>query len=193
MSYQQNYSHTQLADRAAIQDVEYLWCRSVDRLDFDGMRSVFHPDAVDLHGAYNGGVDGLLAWIKERHQGVIFSQHFIGNVLIEFASDHLALVECYVRTTQRYSASGGEALRQVVGSNAAKPGVEMDMMTCSRYIDRLEKRNGHWKIILRNLVSDWKQVLPVEPNSLPPNAEWTYGIRGQDDLIYKSRRELGIN
>lgn len=192
MSTEQKYSQTRLADRAAIQDIEYLWCRSVDRLDFEGMRSVFHPDAKDLHGAYNGGVDGLLAWVKERHQGVIFSQHFIGNMLIEFASDDLALVECYIRTTQRYSVSGSDALRQVVGSFTSKPGVEMDMMTCSRYIDRLEKRNGTWKIILRNVVGDWKQVTAVEPNTLPPIAGWTYGVRGPDDLIYRSKQELGI-
>ena len=79
----------------AIQDVMYRWCRSVDRLDFELMRSVFHPDAIDNHGAFKGGVEELVAWIRERHRNITFSAHRLGNMLIEFAGPDVALVETY--------------------------------------------------------------------------------------------------
>ena len=70
MSPKDAYSPERVADRLQIQDLIYRWCRSIDRLDFDAMRSVFHPDATDTHGAYDGGVDGLIEWIRERHRTI---------------------------------------------------------------------------------------------------------------------------
>lgn len=61
-----DYSPERIADRMQIQDCMYRWCRSVDRLDFDLMKTVFHPDATDAHGAYDGGVDGLMRPMATR-------------------------------------------------------------------------------------------------------------------------------
>jgi hypothetical protein len=80
-----DYSPERIADRMQIQDTMYRWCRSVDRLDFDAMRQVFHPEAVDHHGAFDGGVEGLIDWIGNRHRTIPFSMHAVSNMLIEFA------------------------------------------------------------------------------------------------------------
>jgi hypothetical protein len=42
---------TACADRAAIENVLGLYCRAIDRLDVELLRSVYHPDAIDDHGA----------------------------------------------------------------------------------------------------------------------------------------------
>lgn len=39
------------ADRAAIENVLGTYCRAIDRLDLELLRSVYHPDAVDDHAA----------------------------------------------------------------------------------------------------------------------------------------------
>jgi hypothetical protein len=187
-----DYSPARLADRLQIQDCMYKWCRSVDRLDYEGMRSVFHDDAIDLHGAYNGPVDGLVDWIRNRHAGIPFSMHAVSNMLIEFAGADLALVETYVRTTQRYPAEARAALDQLAGGRAGVEGGAMDLMTCSRYVDRFERRDGHWKIARRTLVADWKQFMPVPAGMPTPPASQETGRRDADDLIFRERRALGI-
>jgi len=61
MTAADDYSPERLADRAAITDVMYRWCRAVDRLDVEGIRGVFHPDAIDNHGPFIGIVDEVMA------------------------------------------------------------------------------------------------------------------------------------
>lgn len=185
-----DYSPARIADRMAIQDCMYRWCRSVDRLDFETMRRVFHPEALDHHGAFDGNVDGLVAWIRQRHSGIPFSMHAVSNMLIEFAGPDLALVESYVRTTQRYPAEAAQALAQLAGGKA--PEGATDLLTCSRYVDRFQRRDGEWKILERTLVADWKQVVPVAADAPKPVPGWASGRRDQNDFIFRERHALGI-
>ncbi len=112
-----DYTPQRVADRLQIQDVLHRWCRAVDRLDIQGMRDVFWPGAIDSHGPYIGPVEGLVDWIRERHKPIAVSSHFIGNLLIEFASDDLALVETYVRTIQQYPPHAKSQLAQLTGDS----------------------------------------------------------------------------
>ena len=189
---QDDFSPARIADRLQIQHVMAQWCRAVDRLDYDGMHAVFHPDAIDTHGAYNGGIDGLVAWIRDRHSNIPFSMHAVSNMLIEFAGPDLALVETYVRTTQRYPADARDKLDQLAGGRAGEGEGGMDLMTCSRYVDRFERRDGHWRIAARTLVADWKQFVPVPAHLPEPPAGWATGRRDAQDFIYRERRALGI-
>lgn len=184
------YSPERIADRLAIQDVMYRWCRAIDRLDYEGMRAVFHPDAIDDHGTYSGNVDGLIEWLRERHRSIPFSSHQISNILIEFAGPDRALVETYARTLQRYPPEAKEALAQFGAQ--AKPGVGVDLMTSSRYVDIFERRNGEWRIARRTLIHDWKQVLEVSEIAPKPKPGWHVGRRDGEDYVQKARRELGI-
>src|SRR5262245_17777267 len=43
-----------LLDKQAIQEVLARYCRGVDRADLELLRSVYHPDAIDNHGTFNG-------------------------------------------------------------------------------------------------------------------------------------------
>ena len=192
MSPKDAYSPERVADRLQIQDLIYRWCRSIDRLDFDAMRSVFHPDATDTHGAYDGGVDGLIEWIRERHRTIPFSMHQVGNVLIEFATPDLAFVETYVRTIQQYPPTAGAALATLVGGERPSPPHGADFFTCSRYADRVERRKGEWRIARRTLIQDWKQVVAVSADAPRIPAQWVSGRRDQEDFIYRERAAMGI-
>ena len=188
-----DYSPERIADRMQIQDCMYRWCRAVDRLDYEGMRASFHPDAVDKHGAFDGDVNGLVEWIRARHAAIPFSMHAVSNMLIEFAGPDRALVETYVRTTQRYPAEARQALDQLAGGRAGSGDGAMDLLTCSRYVDRFERRNGEWRIALRTLVADWKQFVEVPSGQPKPPASQEVGRRNDDDFIYRERRALGIS
>ena len=188
-----DYSPGRIADRMQIQDCIYRWCRAVDRLDYEGMRASFHPDAVDKHGAFDGDINGLVEWIRARHAAIPFSMHAVSNMLIEFAGPDRALVETYVRTTQRYPAEARAALDQLAGGRAGSGEGAMDLLTCSRYVDRFERRDGEWKIALRTLVADWKQFVDVAAGQPKPPASQEVGRRNDDDFIYRERRALGIS
>lgn len=188
----EQYSAARVADRLMIQDLVYRWCRAVDRLDAQGMLDVFWPGAIDSHGPYIGPVEGLVEWILVRHKPIGMSSHFIGNLLIEFVHEDLALVESYVRTIQQYPAHAKQQLAQLTGGAAGAPDAAMDMFTSSRYIDRVERRNGEWRIARRDLAQDWKQLVEVQHRALQPHEGWIIGRRDGQDAIQAFRRELGL-
>ncbi|MCO6385309.1 nuclear transport factor 2 family protein [Oceanicola sp. 502str15] len=187
------YSLDRIADRLEIQDNLFKWCRAVDRLDSAGMLDVFHDDAIDEHGHFNGPVSGLVEWISERHREIPFSSHQVSNVLIEFVTQDTAFVESYVRTLQRYPAKTVALLRQLMpGAPDIPDGLSADLMTSSRYLDRVEKRQGSWKITHRKLSQDWKQLWPAPANNLEAKASWLTQRRDLDDAVYVERAKMGI-
>jgi len=186
------YTAQRIADRFAIQDLMYRWCRAVDRLDKQGMLDIFWPGAIDSHGPYIGPAEGLVEWILVRHRPIGTSSHFIGNMLIEFASDDVALVETYVRTIQQYPPEAKQQLAQLTGGASGDPKSAMDMFTSSRYLDRMERRNGEWRIAHRDLIQDWKQIVDVKYPALVPTEGWIIGRRDGKDQVEVVKKELGI-
>ncbi|VTU13207.1 hypothetical protein SRS16CHR_00447 [Variovorax sp. SRS16] len=184
-----DYSPSRLAARSAIQDIEYRWCRAVDRRDYAAIPGLFHADAYDDHGSYRGDIAGLVQWLRKRHESVVLSMHQIANMLIEFVDDDNVLVEAYLTVVQRYAPGAAGALapksRPFLGQS------HVDLISRSRYIDRLERREGEWKILRRTFVQDWKQILELAhaPED-SPNA--ISGRRGLDDPVFCERREMGF-
>jgi hypothetical protein len=193
LNVKDQYTTERIADRMAIQDVMYKWCRAIDRLDYEGIRAIFHPDATDNHGPYVGGVDGLVEWVRERHKSIPFSSHQVSNILIEFASPDLALVETCVRALQRYPAEAKASLAQLSGGQTGRADVGVDMLASSRYVDRFERRKGEWRIARRTLVADWKQLIEVTQDAPKPRPGWIVGRRDTQDFVYLERAELGID
>lgn len=188
----QDYTIERLADRAQIQDTMYRWCRAIDRLDYDGIRAVFHPDAIDIHGIYNGGIDGLIEWIRERHQTIPFSMHNLTNILIEFTGPDSALVETYCLAVQRYPADGKASLAAPAGERAGKKAAALDLMGCARYVDRFERRAGEWRIAHRTVVFDSWLLHEVAPDAPKMGADWTVGRRDKRDHVFIARSAAGL-
>lgn len=188
----EQYSPERLADRAQIQDVIYRWCRAVDRLDGKGILELFYPGAIDSHGPYIGPIEGLVDWLMERHKPIGFSSHFVGNLLIEFAAEDVALVETYVRTIQQYPVEAKAQLAQLTGGASGDPNAAMDMFTSSRYLDLMKRQNGRWRIARRTLIQDWKQLVEVKTKALQPHEGWIIGRRDGEDAMQVARRELGM-
>jgi hypothetical protein len=193
MAIRQEYSPERMADRAQIRDVMYRWCRAVDRLDYDAIRTVFHPDGIDSHGAYNGNIDGLIEWIRGRHATIPFSMHSISNMLIEFAGQDIAIVETYVFVVQRYPPEAKGSVTFVSkGGGEGKSGVAMDLMICARYVDRFERRHDEWRILHRTVVFDSVMPHEVAENGPEMGKDWTLGQRDHTDHIYQARAKVGL-
>lgn len=182
-----------LADRAEIQDCIYRWCRAIDRLDYEAVRGCFHPDATDDHGPFNGDIDGLIEWIRDRHRGIHSSMHLVGNMLIEFSDDDTTIVESYVLCVQRYSAEGAAGLAQISGGGATTNGGPTDLLIVVRYLDRFERRHGEWRIATRTVAFD--NIVQFAEGSATPRIGdgWPLGTRrDRSDPIYRLRTAAGL-
>ncbi len=192
MKHADTFTAEFVADRLRIQDLVCRWCRAVDRLDFEAMRDVFHPDATDNHNHFSGDVNGLLEWIRGRHRSITHSMHMVGNMVIEFASAEQALCESYVWCTQRYPAGSTDALVALTGGAHGGEGQGMDLMACSRYVDRMEKRAGEWRIARRTVITDWKDIQPFQSGGPAPRPHWNIGRHDMNDPLYRERSEMGL-
>jgi len=184
---------SRIADRFDIQDTVYRWARAVDRRDWDLVRTVFHPDAYDEHGMYRGGVEGLLAWLHERHQVIEQSMHHVGNVLIEFSGQDDAVAESYIVAFQRYRAVGTahQAARiAALGAAVGSRDVAIDATMPARYVDHFQRRAGEWRILKRITVFEGRYLREADATPLDP--AWTGPRRDADDALYKMRAELGL-
>jgi ketosteroid isomerase-like protein len=134
-----------LLDRAAIEDVLVRFCRGVDRLDEDLVRSCFHDDAVDDHGMFRGPASEFAPYVVASARSMLATQHCISNVTVTFDGD-VASSESYVHVVLRIRGEDGPA----------------DHTIFARYVDRFERRaGGEWLIAERVVVYDLTRIDPV--------------------------------
>lgn len=161
----------ELADRELIRDVVLRYYRGVDRLDWDLVRSCFHPDAHARYAPFfEGGTEELLAFLADDDgvAGFERTMHVAGNVIVEVAGD-VAHVEtsCMAYHQSRQDKDPW---------NGAFVTIWM------RSVDRFERRDDAWRIVRRSVVAEW--VLQEHGGSfmeLPPDA---LGRRDRQDISY---------
>jgi SnoaL-like protein len=134
----------QLLDRQEILDCLIRFSRGMDRFDRELFLSAFHADAVIAAGEFVGGPRDLYDWASELHaQGQASTQHDLLN--------HTCDVDGDVAHTETYYL--------FVGRNRD----ESNWIAGGRYIDRLERRDGAWRIALRTNAIEWSGTLPSLP------------------------------
>lgn len=133
-----------VADRLAIQDILSLHSRGLDRLDPQAIASAYWPDAEVDYGSYKGNAHVFAELVTGALQGQYeLTRHGLSNTLVEF-EDNRALAESCV--------TAGHLLN----------GAEQEVFFYGRYLDQLEKRDGQWKLLHRQVVMDWSRRMPVE-------------------------------
>jgi hypothetical protein len=152
-----------------IKDVHIRYCRANDRRDEELMRSCFHPDAViELHEPLD--VDAFIALGHKMLSLYTVTWHNTGNQLVEVDGD-AAWAEHYTISSHRIAAS--------------ESGPERDFVASGRYIDRMEKRDGEWRIARRLMLLDFNRLdanPPVEQGFGTPGGE-----RNRNDRSYAMR------
>ena len=158
-----------LLDKQEIYEVLMRYCRAIDRCDEPLLRSLYHPDATDDHGVFNGKASDFCDWIMPILWATKSSAHNISNVLIEVEGD-VAYSEAYFVAYNRID----------------REGEGFDSITGGRYIDRFERRNGVWKIAERHVVYDWNRTDPTTDalGTGLTGGDLVMGRRGPEDLVY---------
>jgi len=115
-----------LLDKQAITELIHRYCRAADRHDHALMRSLYHEDAIDDHGAFfKGPAMEFIDRLPEIQAPMLILHHNITTVNIELDGDY-AEGEVYVL-----------AYHQV--ATAEEPA---DLLIGGRYFDKYEKREG---------------------------------------------------
>jgi hypothetical protein len=158
----------ELLDERDIRNVLARYCRGIDRIDMDLVRSCYHPDAIDEHGTIGGSVPKFTEHIGKSLWRHDTTMHFIGNILVEFRSRELAFSETYCQASHRKKMEDGHVHEHVVGV---------------RYCDRFEKRGGEWRIAHRKALMDWAKIIDggTEWEDL---ATYLHGSKDRSDPAY---------
>lgn len=179
-----------LTDKDQIHDAMMRYGRGVDRRQWDLARSAFFDDATDHHGAFNGSIDDFFTWLKPQHSQVTKSTHFIGNMLIEFATDTVAVVETYFTASLELGPEATGHRQQFVSDGKEAPDrIKLDVI--GRYVDRFEKRNGEWRVAKRQVVFDLQQSQALIGN-VDLNVSWALGRRDDSDPVFTARQSAGL-
>jgi SnoaL-like domain len=177
MTEDEQAAFARLLAEAEIRNLLARYARSVDRRDWEAVRDCYFPDAEDWHGAYRGGRDGFIDWVRARHAETRRSVHFLGNVHFEWLSPVSVLVETYFIALKRQADpqdSGGRA---------------RDDMVIGRYLDHFERRVGRWAVAAREVVYDLTQKSWAEGDE--PAMAGQLGRRDSGDPFYAMRARLG--
>ena len=174
-----NERWARLGDEQAIRDVLARYWRGIDRQDPELVLGTYHPGAHDDHGYYQGPVEGF---VETLGPGVwswfANTQHFAGNLQIDFRSADRARAESYAVAHHVRRAEGGDG-----------PTGDRDLVYGLRYVDDFERRGGEWRIARRVCAWDWHRVDPV--GGIPLPASYFRGHHSKDDPVYAFPRPHG--
>jgi 3-phenylpropionate/cinnamic acid dioxygenase small subunit len=149
----------QVLAELAIKEVQVRYCRACDRRDFEALRACFHEHATADYGHGVWNLEEYIAHATSMSANFIATTHNTGNQLVEVEGD-TAWAEHYTIASHRWPID--------------EAGDTRDLTAAVRYIDRMERRDGEWRIARRMMLLDWHRVDPVS------GADVT-GMRGRRD------------
>jgi len=140
----------QTADRQAITDLIYRYCRAVDRLDHELGYAVWHTDGTADYGesVYQGSGRGFIDFVIGQHRQTLGQSHQVTNIILELDGDRAA--------SESYHIAALRIMRD---------GQMHEITVRGRYIDRWSKRDGCWGIDHRITIRDFDDIRPVTPLS----------------------------
>jgi hypothetical protein len=158
-----------LLDKQSIYEVLITYCRGVDRCDEELVRSVYHEDSFDDHGYWRGRGADFAPFVTDRLAAAnSATTHSITNVMIELDGNS--------------ARSEAQVLATLVRKDSDPP--RTDVMG-ARYLDRLSRRDGVWRIDERTVVLDWHKTEVWGGEAPPvPTDGFVRGGRFPEDPVY---------
>lgn len=154
----------ELIARQKCYDVLTRYCRALDRCDVELMKSVYHEDGFDDHGIFQGNAQEFAEYIiREIQEWFEVTTHAICNVHMEIDGD-VACTESYLLAyhivrPDRMDDIFGSTYMQQFNIAPEQRGRHLYIFG-GRYVDRLERRGGEWRIARRQVVMDWNENVP---------------------------------
>jgi ketosteroid isomerase-like protein len=158
-----------LLDKQAIREALEVFSRGMDRFDRAAFLSAFWDDAEIAAGPFVGSAVDCWDWAMAMHEeGQELTQHALLQSVIDLDGD-----TAHAETYYQFAARNRDGTTMLAGG---------------RYIDRLERRGGEWRIMLRTNQVEWSCLPPTLPlpfADLPDVAANGVSARGPDDPSYQ--------
>lgn len=155
--------------KQAIREALEAFARGMDRFDREAFLSAFWDDAEIAAGPFVGSAADCWDWAMLMHQeGQELTQHGLLQSTIELDGD-----TAHSETYYQFVARNRDGSLMLAGG---------------RYIDRLERRGGQWRIALRTNQVEWSCLPPALPPpfaDLPDGALNGVSARGPEDPSYQ--------
>lgn len=118
----------------------HRYARAVDEGDREAMLAVYHPDAIEHHGTFEGPLQEYADYVfNEAHARYSKLTHYVSNVEVEVDGD-VAWADCAVL---------GVFIR------ASEDDAELIDWISVRHHARFERRAGEWRIAERWVNHEW--------------------------------------
>ena len=180
------------ADRDAIENLLGLYCRALDRLDLELLKSVYHPDSLDDHGMiHTSGYEFAESIVELLGNVCVYSMHSIAHAVIEIDGDTATSEATYfgLHTID----AGAENIEAFFGprylEEQRRAGLlqqRHEYFNGGRYLDVLHKRDGIWRIFRRKMTNEWSQCRPESSvNEGIAGSVHVPGSRDRSDPVYR--------
>ena len=133
-------------DRERIAELVQNWAVWRDAGDWERFASLWHDDGVMMATWFQGPAADFIRVSREGFERGVRILHFLGGTSIDLAGSR-AIAQTKMTISQR----------------AAVHGVECDVVCTGRFYDFLERRDGHWAIVLRQPIYEQDRLDPVDP------------------------------
>jgi hypothetical protein len=158
-----------LVQERAIERTIHRYCRGIDRMLPEVVRSCFHDDAIDDHGGTPRGRDEFVDWVFGLLAAYGSTMHLVGNLMVDVHND-VGLAETY-----------GIAFHRGRDDEPFEP--HRNLITGFRYVDRFTQRDGRWAIAHRVATTEWSRVDDLEGRWAFPDS-MRRGTRDASDPIH---------
>ena len=169
-----------LADLVAIQQCLSRAALGNDLLDAALWKSAYWPDGTEDHGWYQGNAHAFIdQTVPMLEQQMETTWHAMALPAV---------------TIDGYTARAITCFTAYVRFKPDAEGKSNDLISGGRYVDRLERRDGHWRITARISKGDWIRVDPASYEWGQPGLGGhvpQMGMRAPDDPGRQMLEEMG--
>jgi len=158
-----------LLDKQACNETLTRYCRALDWLDADVLKTVFTPDADIDYGFFKGRGDEFIPVVMDIERSFLRRWHLTANAIIQVDGD----------------TAEGESYGLAAGTSAREGRMVTDVFG-GRYLDRFVRRAGQWQIAKRVYVLDWQRSFETDTAAeAMPGLVWSNGFSPAHSLYRK--------
>lgn len=135
-----------LLARLRISELVQSWALYRDAGNWERLRETVHADGIMTATWFEGSFEEFITAIQASWRKGSKSQHFQGGTVVEVVGSR-AIAQTRMSILVRGSLEG----------------VAVDVNCVGLFFDRVENRNGEWRIAKRNVIYDKDSMTPVNP------------------------------
>jgi len=132
-------------DLQEIRDVVESWVVWRDAGDWERFRGVWHDDGRMMATWFQGSAEEFIEVSRTGFERGVRILHFLGGSSVDVFGDR-AIAQTKMTITQR----------------APVHGVECDVVCTGRFYDFFERRDGRWRIVLRQPIYEQDRLSPLD-------------------------------